>query len=152
MQASDHAVPRRPPFGGSVWAFLSPRGRLGYGVLSFGTALITSVVAVRAGQAFGPSAGLLWAILLTAAFVWHLISARRVAATRLWALHAAPYLSAVAFWGLNLLYGAYPTGTALATPEPSILVKALAVVTPCGVFSWPTASLALAIAPARGQS
>ena len=151
MDASDHAAPRRPSFGGSVGAFLSPHGRLGYGVLSFTTALITLVVVVRAGQVFEPSAGLLWAILLTAAFVWHLISARRVAATRLWALHAAPYLSAVAFWGLNLLYGAYPTGTALPVPEPSILVKALAVLTLCGVFSWPAASLALAVAPARSR-
>ena len=152
MEASDRAAPRRPSLGGSVGTFLSPRGRLGYGALSFATALITLVVAVRAGQAFGPSAGLLWAILLTAAAVWHLISARRVAATRLWGLHAAPYLSVAAFWGLNLLYGAYPTGTSTPTAEPSALVKALAVFTLCWVFSWPAASLALAIAPARSRS
>ncbi len=152
MDASGHATPSRPSLGESVGAYVSPRGRLGYGALSLATALVTTVIVIWAGHMFGPSTGLPWAVLLAAAVVWHLISARRAASARLWGLHAAPYLSAVAFWGLNLLTGLYPSETATPAPEPSTFVKALAILTVCGVFSWPVASLALAIAPARSRS
>ena len=71
------------------------------------------------------------------AFLWNIVSFRRIAETRLWLLHAAPWVTIAGFyaffWGVAVSEGQYETG--LSWQQAIVPYSGIV-----GLLAWPAAT------------
>ena len=87
-------------------------------------------------------------LLVAFALLWNVVSYARIAETRLWWLHAAPWATIA---GLYLLFQAFASGQAqyAGLPPPPGWKVALQFTGYPLVLAWPAATITLSLAPGR---